>query len=318
MSLLKIKSNSREGNPPPMPIFMIFAPHPLDHLPISWLEITLKNFSVTWNAMIGSQPVILHLRDSLYLANLIKEGIDHAVQSIGNHIWVPTQLLAQNLGDPSLMSTPNYNLLINQAFNNFLFFSTMPSLASLLSPTFILCLPQENFSLPTLLTLYTGRKPRKYKKLIYKSPATMPKELEQILDTYGELKIKAFHLEQTFLRKFIEPVIEAIILYFLVDLRMCSLILKAMKEKSPPSSSLEVTKRRENQSVLGKRKTVDQNPIVMKSFIIWNIRGSNNVNFKSQCTTLLKLHKPALLFLLETKMSDYKNISYALGFDARL
>lgn len=96
----------------------------------------------------------------------------------------------------------------------------------------------------------------------------MPKELEQILDTYGELKIKAFHLEQTFLRKFIEPVIEAIILYFLVDLRMCSLILKAMKEKSPPSSSLEVTKRRENQSVLGKRKTVDQNPIVMKSFII--------------------------------------------------
>lgn len=50
----------------------------------------------------------------------------------------------------------------------------------------------------------------------------------------------------------------------------------------------------------------------MMNFFIWNTKGENNATFHRHCET----HKPAMLVLLETKMTEHKHIIEALKFDS--
>lgn len=56
----------------------------------------------------------------------------------------------------------------------------------------------------------------------------------------------------------------------------------------------------------------------MLNFIIWNVRGVNNANFRRHCTAMVKLYKTSMLILLETKMTDHKRITKTLGFGNQL
>ncbi|KAK4734726.1 hypothetical protein R3W88_008987 [Solanum pinnatisectum] len=40
------------------------------------------------------------------------------------------------------------------------------------------------------------------------------------------------------------------------------------------------------------------------NFIIWNVRGTNNANFRCHCEAMVKMHKPVMLVLLETRMGN--------------
>lgn len=55
---------------------------------LSWLELCLHNFFITLNSMIETHPIVVIIQDLFYLANLVKEGIDHAVLSTRKQAWM--------------------------------------------------------------------------------------------------------------------------------------------------------------------------------------------------------------------------------------
>nr|XP_009627879.1 uncharacterized protein LOC104118359 [Nicotiana tomentosiformis] len=65
-----------------------------------------------------------------------------------------------------------------------------------------------------------------------------------------------------------------------------------------------------------KRKAPSQNTLLM-NFIIWNARGANNAEFYRHGASMVKLHNPALLVLLDTRMTDHKNLTTELKFSAQ-
>lgn len=70
---------------------------------------------------------------------------------------------------------------------------------------------------------------------------------------------------------------------------------------------------------LGKGKTVLQgNPqsskSMMKNCLIWNSRESNKVEFRRYCQSLVSIHQPSILALLETRISDHRGLADELGF----
>lgn len=56
----------------------------------------------------------------------------------------------------------------------------------------------------------------------------------------------------------------------------------------------------------------------LKNFIIWNTRGENSANFRRQCEAMVKLYKPTMLVLFETKMAEYKHLTKVLKFDTQI
>ncbi|KAH0716625.1 hypothetical protein KY290_012901 [Solanum tuberosum] len=47
----------------------------------------------------------------------------------------------------------------------------------------------------------------------------------------------------------------------------------------------------------------------MMNFIIWNVRCANSASFRSQCEPMVKLHKPVMLVLLETRLGEHKRLT---------
>ncbi|KAK4710477.1 hypothetical protein R3W88_004990 [Solanum pinnatisectum] len=44
--------------------------------------------------------------------------------------------------------------------------------------------------------------------------------------------------------------------------------------------------------------------------------GANSVAFRRQCGALIKMHKPSVMVLLETKMKKHTKITSDLGYDS--
>lgn len=55
------------------------------------------------------------------------------------------------------------------------------------------------------------------------------------------------------------------------------------------------------------------NPM-MPNCIIWNARGSNNNDFHRHCKSMVSIHQPSILALLETRMVDHSRLADELGF----
>lgn len=53
----------------------------------------------------------------------------------------------------------------------------------------------------------------------------------------------------------------------------------------------------------------------LMNYIIWNVRGGNNTKFKRHFSTMVQLHKSAMLVLLETRMANHKKLTEELYFD---
>ncbi|KAH0726997.1 hypothetical protein KY284_002862 [Solanum tuberosum] len=52
------------------------------------------------------------------------------------------------------------------------------------------------------------------------------------------------------------------------------------------------------------------------NFIISNIRRVYSNCFRRHCKALISIHKPSLLALLDTKMTDHSKLTEDLGFDS--
>lgn len=52
----------------------------------------------------------------------------------------------------------------------------------------------------------------------------------------------------------------------------------------------------------------------MVNCIILNIRGANNAEFKWHCKSMINIHMFAIVALIETRVSDHKEMSEILGY----
>lgn len=62
------------------------------------------------------------------------------------------------------------------------------------------------------------------------------------------------------------------------------------------------------------RETLKTTNRMMLNVIIWNDRGTKNVEFKRNDISMICMHNPTMLFLLETRMGDYRQFIDKLGF----
>ncbi|KAH0669595.1 hypothetical protein KY289_024088 [Solanum tuberosum] len=56
----------------------------------------------------------------------------------------------------------------------------------------------------------------------------------------------------------------------------------------------------------------------LMNFIIWNVRGVTSSSFRRQCEAMVKMHKPAILVLLETRIGEHKRLTKVLKFDSQI
>lgn len=50
------------------------------------------------------------------------------------------------------------------------------------------------------------------------------------------------------------------------------------------------------------------------NYIVWNVRGGNNAEFKRHCLAMVQMYKSAMLVLLETRMADHKKLTKEMQF----
>lgn len=63
---------------------------------------------------------------------------------------------------------------------------------------------------------------------------------------------------------------------------------------------------------------IPHNQKLVMNFIIWNTRGANSSKFRRHYSYMVKLHNPAMFFLLETRMADHKHLTSELQFNAQI
>lgn len=78
-----------------------------------------------------------------------------------------------------------------------------------------------------------------------------------------------------------------------------------------------------NLSYLGKEKQILMdnplaNQMMMKNYIIQNIRVTNNVEFIRHCRAIIQMHRPSLIALLETRMVVHTKLMDKLGFNNKI
>lgn len=54
------------------------------------------------------------------------------------------------------------------------------------------------------------------------------------------------------------------------------------------------------------------------NIIMWNAIGVTFEEFRRHCAKMVKLHKPTMLVLLETKMTEYTHLIQELGFSSQI
>lgn len=93
----------------------------------------------------------------------------------------------------------------------------------------------------------------------------------------------------------------------------CTLNLRSKTKDNPAAVTLNPVILK----VSRKRKEMQEETpnLSMMNFVIWNARGANSVAFRRHYEALVKTHNPAMLVLLETKMTEHKHITEALKFD---
>lgn len=123
--------------------------------------------------------------------------------------------------------------------------------------------------------------------------------------------------------KFKEPISTAIVAYCPQKMKRCTLNLRNEKERGPAAVVLNpigIPKQR-FRAEKEKGKGLQEQAIslnLMMDFIIWNARGANNASFRRQCGAMVNIHKPALLVLLETKMTEHQSLTKELKFDSQI
>nr|XP_009762739.1 PREDICTED: uncharacterized protein LOC104214726 [Nicotiana sylvestris] len=73
---------------PPEPIIYTIPPLLMNHVPQSWLEYGLTGFSLNMNLQLEGQDIMIQLKNSSYLAQIVTEGLRIGMDNVENHPWL--------------------------------------------------------------------------------------------------------------------------------------------------------------------------------------------------------------------------------------
>ncbi|KAG5585790.1 hypothetical protein H5410_046224, partial [Solanum commersonii] len=104
-------------------------------------------------------------------------------------------------------------------------------------------------------------------------------ELELLLAFFGEQTTQAVILENLILKEFTKLSSESMVVYWLKIISKLSLNLRSEKGSTLPTFALK------------------------------NVRGANTASFRRHCEAMVKMHKPVMLLLLETRMGEHKRLT---------
>lgn len=74
----------------------------------------------------------------------------------------------------------------------------------------------------------------------------------------------------------------------------------------------------EREGQISEEEVPPHTPKILMNFIIWNTREANSSDFRRHCAEMVKLHKPAMLVLLKTRMTEHKHLIHELGFSSQI
>lgn len=119
-------ASNNHTHPPqvPIPLILRSAPLPPNHQATSWLEVSLRDRQLSLQAIVDNKPIALLIQNPAYLAQVVKEGLDYAIEELGNQLW--TETLRRN----QLLDNINARFweLDDQTFQSLPFFLSFPYL----------------------------------------------------------------------------------------------------------------------------------------------------------------------------------------------
>lgn len=74
---MEIPNTTHQNNPL---VFVSAPPPPTNRTPTSWMELALQGKSINLCVNAGNQPIVLFLQDPAFLVQIVKEGMDQAVE----------------------------------------------------------------------------------------------------------------------------------------------------------------------------------------------------------------------------------------------
>lgn len=131
------------------PLILVSAPPPSGHTSTSWMKMSLQGKSITLSENVGNQPIVLILQDPSFLVQIVKEGVDQAVEGLGTQVWQQTFLASQQMGNLNISTMDELSSLMKQTFQSLPFFPNAPYPTSSQTPMFVPWTPPSNTPLET-------------------------------------------------------------------------------------------------------------------------------------------------------------------------
>lgn len=153
-------------------------------------------------------------------------------------------------------------------------------------------------------------------------------DMDDLLTSLWVPRTEATTLERPLILEFTKLIHKMVIVLFPRDLGKLELVILHPRylieshfivKIKPLSKKRKELEPAETSSSQGKEKEIMiHNPKTLKSLlmkcIIWNTRGANSIEFRRHYKSMINIHKPIMIALLETKMSDYSSLVDELGF----
>lgn len=154
------------------------------------------------------------------------------------------------------------------------------------------------------------------------------REMENIWTQLRIPKIDVLTLERSVSPEFMKSMYEVVIMLLPQDLTRLGLEISLPNfmigdhfhaNFSPPIQEKEsqgvdriIQPHRKGKVILTKNPSPPKQ--IMQNFLIWNAKGVNSSEFRRHCMSIISIHKPSILTLLQTRISDHKKLAEELAY----
>ncbi|MCD7465102.1 hypothetical protein HAX54_000556 [Datura stramonium] len=312
---------SRTPPPPPPIILQIFNTVLLfpNHRPQSWVEMGLVGHTLPFTFELNNQEMVFNNQNSSQLAQIVSEGMRLGVDSFDNH---------------NLYTQSNYTMMepsFNYNWNNYpmpgvppmppVYHPQTPGAGGLIFPWIQSQNPEVNHTVPVI-------QPPTYAPPPLQQPAPPADQAEQIDEediplpsmavqngirpkVYVLNSIKNFMIQEEYNKKHI--------LKCPVRLNKCIMDIRLVTNPNSKSFAVSliptlvpvnhpVQTDSASSSCAAADDDGDEEPPKM-TLMIWNCRGSEQDDFRTSYRSMLDYHRPALVLLLETHMTNHQYLA---------
>ncbi|KAF3675057.1 hypothetical protein FXO37_06079 [Capsicum annuum] len=290
----------RSTTPPP-------PPQPTQPPANSWLEMGLRGRSVSFTFELVNQQILVHLQDPVYLATIITDGMRAATEAYINYmnatLYDPSHPLYSPMPDNMSPLPPGTELpfyhpeqVLEDDDDDEVRAPTV-----LYQNTFTLVVDQQvPSSNPDAPSSTQGEQSEE-------DTTPLPSmELQRGIRplVYVLNSMKSFIIQEVYTKQYI--------LKCPVRLNKCTLDARVITNPNPKGFGVLLVPT----LVPGNDPDEDDNneePPKM-TLMIWNCRGSEQFDFRKSYRSMLDYHRPGMVLLLETHMTEQKDLAYDFCF----